>query len=265
MSISNLLVDNGLTIYCGTLDAGSVVLPGGALPDSSILVTRSALDTFTANAIMLGNGTSVVKDSEVTISSNVVNVPISDPSNRGYYINALPALWRDGTDTTYKCSVDKVIARTHVAVRENGGNSVNITTATVPGAVYTANLQVKNQTIAALDDIPFFKFSTDAVAGTASTGADVFLAMTYFNGASQTISKMAAYVEIDAATTGLLRLVDENSGLVVAQIEQVAGGFTSYTTLTISNLPVGATLLSLYWNRTAGAGNCLVYAVDVYR
>lgn len=100
--------NNEIDVYCENLTCENLpTFAGVVMPSLVDIVERNAEDILTANRLIVGDGTNIIKDSlaEVDETGN-----IGIPLDQGYFINSQPIIYQDTADSSkYKVEVNKVL------------------------------------------------------------------------------------------------------------------------------------------------------------
>jgi len=108
MSARQFTTQNNLPLYSKSLEVLELpTFAGTTMAPLDEYVQRNTADILTANKIIIGDGTNIIKDSlaEVDATGN-----IGIPLDQGYFINSQPILYQDNADSSkYKVEVNKVL------------------------------------------------------------------------------------------------------------------------------------------------------------
>lgn len=110
MSISNILQDNSFKIYCGTLDTENITVAGVPVAVDN-LVQRTNANVLNANTLIAGDGTNIVKDTNIVVTDDNMNLP----ALKGYYIGNQNVLY----DNAGVYTVEADLIQAHTALETN--------------------------------------------------------------------------------------------------------------------------------------------------
>lgn len=247
MSISNLFADNSYKLYCGELDTENLVVDGATFSGNT-LVTKGSADVLTANKIMVGDGTNVVKDSLADCdATGNINIPL----DQGYYINSQPIVFQDNADSSkYKAELHKVILNDATAQIETSG-------------AFSASVQTdRNHVLSATDQLVVKELNNGATTWDASTAPTLGYYM-----ADKYQGKLEAIVTCDIGTQITIAISDAFSSNVVASLiingDGTAAQFASTTAF--ANLPTGVnrSYFEVVASRSGGAGSAIINCVRI--
>lgn len=241
MSISNLLVDNKFDLFCKSIDSETFILGGTSLPPIADLITRTAANVLTANTLIAGDGTNVVKDTLISVANNDMDIP----AGKAYKINNVSVISEAAGVNTVSAHVMtsvSVAATTLKASQYQGtGPDSSITFNVGTGAILFDDMGNGKLKVSSVNDTVY-----PLVVGN-NTDSRVVVLGTYYNGVSHcpsigsNTSTFSAWTPLYCQTSGdstpfIVGAASEATVIATGSKLYVAGNATLTGDLNCANL-----------------------------